>query len=113
MNDDTVQYDSDRQCAPLELRGVQTSGHDEELAGLARAIAHPARLRILRLLGTRRTCICGEIVDELPFAQSTVSEHLRILKEAGLIQGAVDGPRVCYCLNPVTLSRLKALVNGL
>jgi ArsR family transcriptional regulator len=52
-------------------------------------------------------------VDELPFAQSTVSEHLRILKEAGLIQGAVDGPRVCYCLNPVTLSRLKALVNGL
>jgi DNA-binding transcriptional ArsR family regulator len=112
MNDDK-RRDFDQQCSPLDLRGARASEHDEELASLARAIAHPARLRIIRLLSTRKTCVCGEIVDELPFAQSTVSEHLRILKEAGLVQGAVDGPRVCYGLDPETLSRLKALVEGL
>jgi len=80
---------------------------------LAKAIAHPARLQIIRLLATRTTCVCGEIVDQLPFAQSTVSEHLRILKEAELIKGEVSGLRVCYCLEPKTISRLKALVDAL
>ena len=83
---------------------------DGELAELARAVAHPARVKILRLLARRGQCVCGEIVRELPLAQSTVSQHLKILKEAGLVRGEVDGPRVCYCLSPRALRRLKALV---
>jgi ArsR family transcriptional regulator len=58
-------------------------------------------------------CICGEIVDELPLAQSTVSQHLKVLKEAGLIRGEVDGPRTCYCVEPRAVRRLKALVGSL
>jgi len=87
--------------------------HDESaesLAQLAWAVAHPARVRIVRLLLNRETCVCGEIVDQLPLAQSTVSQHLKILKEAGLIQGEVDGPKVCYCINPAKLKELKALI---
>ncbi len=68
------------------------------------------RLRILRLLGERETCICGEIVDQLPLAQSTVSQHLKILKQAGLIRGEIDGPRTCYCLDRAALERFKRLV---
>jgi ArsR family transcriptional regulator len=85
----------------------------DEFAKLAWAIAHPARVQIVRLLIGREACVCGEIVDCLPLAQSTVSQHLKILKESGLIQGEVDGPKVCYCINPKQLERLKALVAGL
>lgn len=85
----------------------------EQLAQLAWAVAHPARVRILRLLLSRQTCMCGEIVDQLPLAQSTVSQHLKILKESGLIQGEVDGPKVCYCINSVKLKQLKSLIAGL
>jgi ArsR family transcriptional regulator, arsenate/arsenite/antimonite-responsive transcriptional repressor len=69
----------------------------EDMAKLAWAQAHPARIRIVRLLLNRTSCICGEIVEEMPLAQSTVSQHLKILKETGLLQGEIDGPRVCYC----------------
>jgi ArsR family transcriptional regulator len=86
---------------------------DEELAKLAWALAHPVRVRILRILICREACICGEIVDQLPLAQSTVSQHLKILKESGLVQGEVEGPRVCYCVNPTAIERLKSLVEGL
>jgi ArsR family transcriptional regulator len=82
----------------------------EKLAKLAWALAHPARVRILDLLCGRTTCVCGEIVDELPLAQSTVSQHLKILKDSGLVKGEVDGPKVCYCVNRVTLKELKTLV---
>jgi ArsR family transcriptional regulator len=85
----------------------------ERLAQLAWAVAHPARVRIVRLLISRKACVCGEIVDQLPLAQSTVSQHLKILKESGLVQGDVDGPKVCYCINPAMLKELKALVAGL
>lgn len=85
----------------------------QQLAGLAWAIAHPARVRIVRLLVNRETCVCGEIVDHLPLAQSTVSQHLKILKESGLVQGEVDGPKVCYCINPQRLQELKVLIAGL
>lgn len=85
----------------------------EELAQLTWAIAHPARVQIVRLLIGREACFCGEIVDCLPLAQSTVSQHLKILKACGLIQGEVDGPKVCYCINQERLDRLKALVAGL
>ena len=85
----------------------------EQMAALAWAIAHPARVRIVRLLISRNTCVCGEIVDEMPLAQSTVSQHLKILKESGLVQGEVDGPKVCYCINPEKLAALKSLVASL
>ena len=86
---------------------------DEELALLCKAVGHPARVQILRLLVRRDSCICGDIVDELPLAQSTVSQHLKVLKDAGLIRGEIDGPRVCYCVEPHVLRRLKALVASL
>lgn len=73
------------------------------LAEVARALAHPARLAILQTLAQRGTCICGEIVDVLPLAQATVSQHLKALKAAGLVQGEVDGPRSCYCVDPAVL----------
>ena len=85
----------------------------EELSKLAWAVAHPARVRIVRLLIGRTSCVCGEIVDEITLAQSTVSQHLKILKESGLVQGQVDGPRVCYCINRDKLKELKKLIAGL
>ena len=92
---------------------MEGEGADDELALLAKAVGHPARVQILRLLVRREACICGDIVDELPLAQSTVSQHLKVLKEAGLIRGDIDGPRICYCDEPRALRRLKALVGSL
>ncbi len=97
----------------VDLRPVEGEEADLELAGLAKALGHPARVQIMRLLVRREACICGDIVDELPLAQSTVSQHLKVLKEAGLVRGEIDGPRVCYCVEPRTLRRLKALVGSL
>jgi ArsR family transcriptional regulator len=91
----------------LTLEGAEA---DEELAKLAKAIGHPARVQILRMLSRKEARVCSQIVDELPLAQSTVSEHLRILKEAGLVRSSQDGPRVGYCINFDGLRRLKALV---
>ena len=82
-------------------------------ARILKALGHPARVRILRLLISRSECICGEICEEMPLAQSTISQHLKIMKEAGIIQGEVDGPRICYCVNREKLKKLKALVEGL
>lgn len=90
-----------------------TADPDEVLAGLAKALAHPARVRILRLLLRRDECMAGGIADELPLAQSTVSQHLKVLREAGLIAGEVDGPRICYCANPARLDRIRSLLNTL
>jgi ArsR family transcriptional regulator len=86
---------------------------DRELATLARALGHPARVAILRLLIEAGECICGDIVGELPLAQATVSQHLKVLKEAGLIRGDIDGPRVCYCVAPGALERLQTLITPL
>jgi ArsR family transcriptional regulator len=82
-----------------------------DLARLAKGLAHPARAAIVRMLLNRGTCICGDLVDRLPLAQATVSQHLKTLKEAGWITGEVDGPRVCYCVNPKAVERMKALVS--
>lgn len=76
------------------------------LANLAKALGHPARIRIVQLLVDRHSCIGGDIVDEIGLAQSTVSEHLRILKESGVITGEIEHPRICYSLNPSILSQL-------
>ena len=84
-----------------------------KLAELAKALAHPARVAILRLLVKREGCIVGDIVDEIPLAQSTISQHLKQMKLAGLIRGEVDGPRVCYCVEPGVVALFKALVEQL
>lgn len=94
----------------INLLALEGAEADEELAKLAKAIGHPARVRILRMLSRKEARVCSQIVDELPLAQSTVSEHLRILKEAGLVRSSQDGPRVGYCINFDGLRRLKALV---
>lgn len=73
---------------------------DNRIARYAKALGHPARVAILKVLIGRRSCICGDIVDELPLSQSTVSQHLKELKEAGLVQGDIDGAKVCYCIDP-------------
>jgi ArsR family transcriptional regulator len=102
-------------CTPLdgtsapEFRALEGPEADDELAKLAKAIGHPARVRILRLLSRKEARVCSQIVDELPLAQSTVSEHLRILKEAGLVRSAEDGARIGYCIDFNGLRRLKAL----
>lgn len=104
-------------CPPakqqVDLRPVEGDEADDELAALSKALGHPARVKIVRLLLRKSACVCGDIVDELPLAQSTVSQHLKVLKEAGLIRGEVDGPRVCYCIEPHALRRLRALVGAL
>jgi len=78
----------------------------ESLAVACKALSHPARLAILQTLASRGACICGEIVDLMPLSQATVSQHLKILKDAGLITGEIDGPRSCYCINTGTMRAL-------
>lgn len=95
---------------PVPIAGEE---FERELSALAKALGHPARVRILRLLAERAGCVCGDIVDEVGLAQSTVSQHLAVLKDAGLIHGDVAGPRVCYCLAPDVLRRFKMLTAAL
>lgn len=85
----------------------------EEIADISKALSHPARVQILKILVDREMCICGEIVAELPLSQSTVSQHLKELKRVGLILGEVDGPRTCYCVNREKLQRAFTLFNDL
>jgi ArsR family transcriptional regulator, arsenate/arsenite/antimonite-responsive transcriptional repressor len=80
---------------------------------LAKALGHPSRVQILRLLLAHAACYCGEIVDELPLAQATVSQHLKVLKDAGLIVGTIDGMRTSYCASPERLVELHRLVGDL
>ena len=79
----------------------------ESLASACKALSHPARLAILQTLARRGTCICGEIVDVMPLSQATVSQHLKILKNAGLISGEIDGQKSCYCINTETVRELR------
>ena len=77
------------------------------LADIAKAFSHPARIRILKILTEMNVCMCGDIVELLPLSQSTVSQHLKVLKRVDLIQGDIDGPKVCYCVNNKTLQKAK------
>lgn len=89
------------------------SDADNELARICKALAHPARVQILRVLAERDSCVCGDIVNDIPLAQATVSQHLKELKDAGLIKGSIDGPRVCYCIDAVGWTRAKELLNNI
>lgn len=82
------------------------------IADYARALSHPARVAILELLIKKRNCICGDIVNELPLSQSTVSQHLKELKEVGLIKGDIDGAKVCYCIDVKEFELAKSVLNG-
>ena len=86
---------------------------EQDLATFAKAMAHPARIAILKVLAQKNECICGEIVEILPLAQSTVSQHLKELKNAGLITGSIDGPRSCYCINWKAFSAFNSEFNSL
>ncbi len=86
---------------------------EQELAEFTKALSHPARIAILKVLAARNECICGEIVEVLPLAQSTISQHLKELKNAGLIIGTVDGPRSCYCINWKAFEKFNTEMNGL
>jgi DNA-binding transcriptional ArsR family regulator len=74
--------------------------HQNEIANLLKALGHPARVAIVEYLIQHKQCICGDIVNELPLSQATISQHLRELKQVGLIQGNIEGNSICYCLNP-------------
>lgn len=102
-----------RQECDVSEACLLAGAEDEECARLAGALGHPARVAIVRLLRERQSCICGEIVAVLPLAQSTVSQHLKVLRHAGWVQGEVDGPRVCYCLNPQAMEKFKSLIESL
>jgi ArsR family transcriptional regulator, arsenate/arsenite/antimonite-responsive transcriptional repressor len=86
---------------------------EQDLAAIAKALSHPARIAILKVLAQKNECICGEIVDVLPLAQSTVSQHLKDLKTAGLITGETDGPRSCYCINWKSFEKFSGDLNSL
>lgn len=84
-----------------------------ELAVLTKALGHPARIAILQFLIRTKSCVCGDIVDELPLSQSTVSQHLKELKNSGLIKGDIDGPSVCYCIDEKAWNRAKKMIGDL
>jgi ArsR family transcriptional regulator, arsenate/arsenite/antimonite-responsive transcriptional repressor len=89
------------------------SQKEQDLAEFTKALSHPARIAILKILAQRNECICGEIVDELPLAQSTVSQHLKELVKAGLVSGETDGPRSCYCINWKAFEKFNTDFNSL
>ena len=86
---------------------------DNRIANYAKALSHPARIAILKLLIQKQACICGDIVDVLPLSQSTVSQHLKELKEARLIKGDIDGAKVCYCIDEKEWKAAKERLNQL
>src|SRR6056297_3970904 len=85
----------------------------ERSAAIAKALGHPARIAILKILAQKNTCFCGDITEIIPLAQSTVSQHLKALKTAGLIKGEVEGVRTCYCLNPDGIKELEKTLSAL
>lgn len=87
------------------------SARENRIADLAKALAHPARVAILEYLASQNACMCGDIVDQIPLSQATVSQHLAELKRVGLIKGEIEGPRVCYCINQGAWSEAKVLLS--
>jgi len=94
-------------------KSYEFSIKENRLAKYAKALAHPARVSILKLLASKQTCVCGDIVEELPLSQSTVSQHLKELREAGLIKGEIEGAKVCYCIDEKEWKLAQAWINQL
>jgi ArsR family transcriptional regulator len=95
------------------MKTLDQTADEARAVRMLRALANPVRYRIVQILAARSACVCGEIVDELPLAQSTVSEHLKVLKDAGIVQGVVEGPNLCYCLDPRALQFLGGVIGTL
>ena len=91
----------------IELKPKEFTDSQIEMATLAKAFGHPARIAIIEYLLSVDTCICGDIVDQLPLAQPTVSQHLKALKNAGLIKGNIEGNTICYCVDKTNLEKLN------
>ncbi len=89
------------------------TAQQNRIADLAKAFSHPARVAILQLLAAKKACVCGDLVDELDLAQATVSQHLKELKRIGIIQGEINPPRVCYCINPEVWQEAKQVFGNL
>ncbi len=89
------------------------SDSQNELAHLMKALAHPARIAIIEFLLKTDSCICGDIVNELPLSQPTVSQHLKELKQAGIIQGTIEGNAICYCINQETFTKIQESIGGI
>ncbi|PIR24756.1 MAG: ArsR family transcriptional regulator [Deltaproteobacteria bacterium CG_4_10_14_0_2_um_filter_43_8] len=100
-------------CPPHVCSTAKSGGGDIDFAAVAKALGHPLRLEIVAILKKSKTCICGDIVDQLPIAQATVSQHLKVLKKAGIIRGKISGPSTCYCLEPATIKQFKKQVQTL
>jgi predicted transcriptional regulator len=94
-------------------KAEEFSVRDNKIAAYAKALAHPARVAILQLLLRKNTCVCGDIVDELPLSQSTVSQHLKELKLAGLIKGDIEGAKVCYCIEEKEWEKARTSLTAL
>ena len=113
FNDLSYIYDI-RLCNFIKLRKMSINSYkieEVELARFAKALSHPARIQILKLLINQNACYCGNIVDELPLSQSTVSQHLKELKEVGFIQGTFEQPKIKYCINQENWSKAKILLS--
>lgn len=94
-------------------KSEEFSVKDNRVAKYAKALSHPARVAILKFLSKQKSCMCGDIVDKLPLSQSTVSQHLKELKAAGLIKGDIEGASVCYCINPKEWKNAQKYLNEL
>lgn len=94
-------------------KSFEFTAKDNRLAKYAKALAHPARIAILQILAKQQSCMCGDIVEEIPLSQSTVSQHLKELKEAGLITGDIEGAKVCYCIDQKEWNNAKQSLNKL
>jgi ArsR family transcriptional regulator len=95
------------------MKTIEQTVDEARAVTMLRALANPTRFRIVQILAARNACVCGQLVEDLPLAQSTVSEHLKVLKDAGIVQGAIDGPNTCYCLDPQALQFLSGVLNTL
>jgi ArsR family transcriptional regulator len=95
------------------MKTLEQSTDEARAVTVLRALGNPARYRIVQMLAARKACVCGELVGDLPLAQSTVSEHLKVLKDAGIVQGTIEGPNTCYCLDPEAIRFLTGLFDGL
>ena len=98
---------NDKENVMNRLKKYEFSAEEIDLADIAKALSHPARIKILKILSEKNVCMCGDIVELMPLAQATVSQHLKELKRVGLIQGEIEGPKVCYCLDNAKMEKAK------
>src|SRR5215470_7753728 len=95
------------------MKSLEQTAEEARAVRMLRSLANPVRYRIVHILATRAACVCGDLVNELPLAQSTVSEHLKVLKDAGIVRGTIEGPNTCYCLEPEALAFMHRALGAL